>query len=242
MTVGLLLCDHVDPDLVDAHSTYTDMFRQLLPGLTFNVYPVCDGIFPPDPGACDAYMVNGSRHSVYDPEDWITDLMDFVRMVHLKRIPYIGICFGHQLLAEALGGEVKKAETGWCVGVHRFEITRIMDWMRPSAASIQLLMMCQDQVHMLPPKATILGSTKECPIGMFLVDDHMLGIQAHPEFSIEYETTLLKKRSLRIGEEKTNVALQSLGAQLDDHRISGWILNFLKALLKSESAKMSILE
>lgn len=228
MKIALLICDHVNEDLQHIQGTYPDMFFDLLPDLEFTVFHVCDGHFPKSANDFDAYVVNGSRRSVYEEVDWIIELKSFVRDIYKYRKKYVGVCFGHQLLAEALGGKVAKSNRGWCVGVHQFDILKQEDWMLPYQPTIQLLMMCQDQVQILPEKSVVLASTKKCPIGMFQVGKNMLGIQAHPEFSKGYDQALMELRVERMGLPVVTKGIASLDKKIDKTIAAGWIVRFLQ--------------
>ncbi len=233
MKIGLLECDHVADKFVDISGTYPDMFAALLPDVEFQLYDVCNGEFPESIDECDAYTTTGSRFSVYDKLDWISQLKDFIYQLHQKEKKFVGVCFGHQMMAEALGGKVLKSEKGWNVGVHSFEIVSKESWMDPFQQNLNLLMMCQDQIVRMPENSKILASSANCPVGIFKVGENMLGIQAHPEFSKDYEKAFMLSRTDRIGEEKIQKALDSLEKAPDKSLIRDWIMNFLKDKKKS---------
>jgi GMP synthase-like glutamine amidotransferase len=227
ITVGLLECDHVAPEFTAIAGDYRDMFGRLLPDVAFQYYDVCNGQFPDSANACDAYLCTGSRYSVYDDIDWIVRLKAFVRNIQTSGKQYVGVCFGHQLLGEALGGKVEKAATGWNVGIHAFNMHRTEGWMQPFQPRVQLMMMCQDQVIRLPEQAVLLAAAETCPVAMFQVGNNMLGIQGHPEFPKAYEAALLESRRGRIGDEKTTAGLDSLVREVDDGLMSRWMFQFL---------------
>lgn len=233
MKIGLLECDHVRDELLYLAGDYREMFPSLFSKVTtdweFVFYDVCNGQFPNDADDCAAYICTGSRFSVYDDEPWIHQLKDFVNQLYQKQKVYIGVCFGHQMLGEALGGKVRKSELGWCVGAHTFEVLYDEPWMIPAVPSFNLLMMCQDQVQELPPNSTVLAQTPNCPVGMFKVGDSMLGIQAHPEFSKAYDQALMELRVDRMGADTVEKGIKSLEKPVDDLLIAGWIRNFVEA-------------
>ncbi|GGM77826.1 GMP synthase [Dyadobacter beijingensis] len=228
--VGLLECDHVREELLPIAGDYREMFpalfAQVAPDWEFTFYDVCNGHFPASVDECEVYLCTGSKFSVYDDEPWIGHLKEFVREIHAAGKKYIGICFGHQMLAEALGGKVQKAMVGWCVGVHNFQVLSQEDWMSPPRPSFNLLMMCQDQVMELPPDSTILAETQDCPVGMFRAGTHMVGIQAHPEFSKPYEKALMEIRTERIGAAKVEMGIVSLELPLHELTFANWLKNF----------------
>lgn len=234
MKVGLLECDHVREDLMHIGGDYRQMFPSLFatvaPEWDFIFYDVCKGYFPSSPDECDVYICTGSRFSVYDDEDWIIRLKQFVKAIYQSGKIYLGVCFGHQMLAEALGGKVEKSAKGWCVGTHTFSIVKIENWMSPAMQSINLLMMCQDQVTGLPPESILLATDPDCPVAMFRVGENMLGVQAHPEFSKTYDQALMELRVERIGQGKVDEGIASLELPVHDTIMAAWMKNFAIAM------------
>ncbi|KQS33339.1 glutamine amidotransferase-related protein [Dyadobacter sp. Leaf189] len=230
MKVGLLECDHVRDDLTHIAGDYRQMFpalfSQVAPNWEFVFYDVCNGIFPASVHECDLYISTGSKSSVYDQEDWISLLKVFINDLYRSEKKYVGICFGHQMLAEALSGKVVKGSPGWCVGVHSFSLIQNEEWMKPEMEDFNLLMMCQDQVVQMPPSSTLLAKTADCPVGMFQVGSHMLGIQAHPEFPVPYNRALMELRVERIGQAKVDAGIASLALPTHELTIATWIKNF----------------
>lgn len=242
MNIGLLQCDHVAERFQSIAGDYPALFGALFqryaPEITLTTYAVCDDEWPGTLDDCDAYLCTGSRFSVYDDVPWIHRLKGFVRLLHDAGKPYVGICFGHQMLAEALSGRVTKAPTGWGVGVHACEITQTESpeiWMEPTQHQCRLQYMHQDQVLQLPAHAVVLGSSAHCPIAMFRVGHQMLGIQAHPEFTADYSRALLHDRRARIGEERTQEALDSLNQPTDEAVVVQWIAVFLRQITAQEA-------
>jgi GMP synthase-like glutamine amidotransferase len=234
MKVGLLECDHVRDELRYIAGDYREMFpalfSQVAPEWEFEFYDVCNGNFPVSVDECDVYVCTGSKNSVYDHEDWINRLRQFVVEIYKSSKVYIGICFGHQMLGQALGGRVEKAQVGWCVGVHRFKVLSPENWMRPFANAFNLLMMCQDQVVEMPPWGVLLAETPDCPFGMFRVGSRMLGIQAHPEFPKVYDQALMELRVERIGASKVELGIASLELPTQEIMFAHWIKNFAEVM------------
>ncbi len=228
MNIGLLQCDHVADRFQPIAGDYPEMFGALF-GRHFNLIPydVCNGVWPASLHECKGYICTGSRASVYDDVAWIHDLKTFVRRVYETRTPFIGICFGHQMMAEALGGKVEKSSSGWGVGIQAVEITRVEAWMQPPQTTLKLHYMHQDQVVRLPDNSVVLGRSGHCPIAAFRVGESMLGLQAHPEFTHEYSEALLADRIARIGIERVAEARASFVHRTDETVFRQWVAEFL---------------
>ncbi|MDH3650881.1 MAG: hypothetical protein OEQ53_14440 [Saprospiraceae bacterium] len=225
--IGLLECDHVPAHLRSIQGDYRDMFRRLFPDLNFRDYDVVNNRFPQSVSDCEAYIATGSRYSVYDQQPWIKKLGELVQRIHAEGKYFVGICFGHQILAQALGGQVRKNEKGWCVGSHTFTLLEGPEWMQPAKQSFNLLMSCQDQVTMLPPGSTLLAQADDCPTGMFQVGPKMLGVQGHPEYPKAFNQALMEERRHLIGATKVGEGIQSLSGDLDAGTFAQWVYRFL---------------
>ena len=239
MKIGLLECDHVAPRLRDIAGDYREMFSAMLardlPGLTLIPFDICAAVWPASLDVCDAYLCTGSRHSAFEHRDWIALLLEFVREAHAARTPFVGICFGHQVLAQALGGLVERASDGWGVGVHRMEVVQPASWMQPPRPACRLQYMHQDQVVRLAPGAELLGRTEHCPMAMFQLGDTMLGIQGHPEFPPEYGEALIGDRVEQIGAARAEQGRASLSEPADAALAAQWIARFLERASSSRS-------
>jgi GMP synthase-like glutamine amidotransferase len=231
--IGVLECDHVAERYRGIAGDYRDMFQAMVtavdPAAEVVVYDARGGVLPSRPDDCDAWLCTGSSASVYEGEAWIEALAAFVREAYEARVPFVGICFGHQLIAHALGGRTERAASGWGVGALPMRIVDDAAWMAPTLASATLLYSHQDQVTELPPGGRVLGSADHCPVAMLAVDDDVIGIQAHPEFGAAYVQALLEDRVDRIGEAGTATALASLERPTDEATVAEWILAFVHA-------------
>ena len=232
LRIGILQVDSVRPEFKNGHGDYPDMFRALLmaaaPGaLVFRDYDVCAGELPQRVDEMDAWLITGSRDSVYDPLPWIPALADFVRSAHAARWPLIGICFGHQLVARALGGETAAADVGWAVGVHQSRLLRRPAWITGVAEGFALLSSHKDLVCALPAGAELLATNAVCPNAAFTIGDHTLCLQGHPEFSKPYARALMDFRRELLGEAVYQQGIASLEGPLDATRVGQWMLAFM---------------
>ena len=156
MHIGILRTDSVRPEWVAEHGQYPDMFARLLTeqddALRFTTWDVEAGELPAACDVADAFLITGSKSSVYDDKAWIRSLEDFVRMLHATRSKLVGICFGHQLIAQALGGSVAKSNKGWGVGVNAYAVDDTL-FRQADGKDLCLLASHQDQVMQMPPGA-----------------------------------------------------------------------------------------
>lgn len=232
MKIGILQCDDVNEELQIAHGNYPQMFsmllQELVPESELPVYRVLDGQLPERADECDAYLITGSKHGVNDGLPWIESLCSFVRTLWAEQIPLIGVCFGHQLMAKALGGTVRKAEQGWGLGLSYNQILERRDWMQPFKDHLDLLVSHQDQVAILPPQAQLLASSEFCPYYLVQYGEHFLSVQGHPEFTKGYSRDLLKMREPALPPARVRAAVVSLSAEPDGQLMMQWLVRFLR--------------
>ncbi len=231
MIIGILQTGLVKPEFRALFGEYPDMFKSLFqnidPHLEFNVYDVRDNVYPNDIHECDAYVTTGSSASVYDLDPWISGLQDFIVTLDQQQKKLVAVCFGHQLVAQTLGGKTEKSAKGWGVGVHSCEVYKHKRWMMPPMQRYKLIVSHQDQVTKLPDNAELLAGSEFCPISMFQRGEHILAIQGHPEFSKSYAEALLRYRHNLLGERVFNQGMTSLRSATSEPSIAKWILKFM---------------
>ncbi len=216
------------PEFQDYPSLFSDMFATDPRSARHELVPVAvvDGEMPTAVDEYDAYLVTGSRHGVYDDLAWIPQLMDFIRQAHAANIPLIGVCFGHQIIAHALGGHAAKSKKGWGLGVREVALFDAPEWMRQQEA-IRLIHIHQDQVEKLPDGAKLIGSNAFCPNAMFMIDNNVFCAQGHPEFTIEYIEALMETRLDILGPDAVADAKSTLANGHEGATFASWILAFL---------------
>ncbi len=191
-------------------------------------YDVAGGQFPDPLDACDAYLITGSPKGVYDADVWIAELAAFIRDAYQAGKKLVGICFGHQILAHALGGHSGRSDKGWGLGLKTFDINMKKSWMTPGLAQCSLYFVHQDQVVRLLPGADLLGGNAFCPNLLFAIDDRVLGIQGHPEFSVAMMKDVLEARKDNLGKQVYQAAMRSMDNGKPDNRLMAqWVANFL---------------
>ena len=232
MRIGILQCDSTNENFRDEYGDYPWMFISLFqsidPELQFTVFDVRLEQYPQTTQECDAYLITGSRFGVYEDEVWIRKLEKFVVELHWKKHPLLGICFGHQIVARALGGKAEKALQGWGAGVQSFRKTVTKPWLYPVLENFSLLVFYQDQVTQLPEGAELIAENEFCPIAAFQIEDHILTFQGHPELEKAYTEALMKLREQILGPVIFEAGLKSLKQSIQPQVITQWMINFLR--------------
>jgi GMP synthase-like glutamine amidotransferase len=210
-------------DLAQRFGDYPAMIEHLLgDAFEFEQFDVQRGEIPL-PGDHDAYLITGSPAGVYDGFPWIADLIAFIRAAGSSKM--VGICFGHQAMAEALGGRVEKSDKGWGAGVHRYAIVRAEPWM-DSIADIAAPASHQDQVVVQPPNTDVVAKSDFTPFAALAWRDRpAISFQFHPEFSRDFAQALIAERYDVVPDP--DAAIASLDGPNDSARVGQWIRNFL---------------
>lgn len=210
MKIGILETGHVPADLVARHGTYPDMMaRRLAPfGFTTRTWSVVEGTFPDSAAQAEGWLIPGSRHGVYDDLPWIAPLEQLIREIVAADLPLVGICFGHQVIARALGGRVEKFEGGWAIGPIRYAFP---DGIR------QLHAWHQDQVITPPEGAQTCASNEFCAHAALLYPGKAYTVQPHPEFDDAYTQALITHRGPGVVPDAALTQAQNgLGTPIDN--------------------------
>jgi GMP synthase-like glutamine amidotransferase len=228
MKINILLCDTFDGQLPEDIPDYVYLFRQLFGKLDDNLYceifDVRNDIYP-TLQSDELYLVPGSMASAYEDTCWVKTLIEFIRAMYAEGVKMAGVCFGHQVIAQALGGRVERAQQGWGMGVRSSEIIdpRALNFFPDGR--MNLLYNHHDQVVELPPRARCFARSGFCPVEGFYIDDNVVTFQGHPEYTSEYNRYQLANHSAGEPEDVITKALASLNRKTDSLAAAKWILS-----------------
>lgn len=231
MLIGILQTGTTPEGLTDQVGDYDSLFVTMLEGegFEFRTWKVLDGDMPQTVAAADGWLITGSRHGAYEAHSWIPPLEDFIRACHAARQPMVGVCFGHQIIAQALGGRVEKSDRGWGVG------RMVYDWGR--RGTVALNAWHQDQVTVLPDEVDVdvVATSDFCPYAALRYGAGMFTVQAHPEFGREAVAGLMEARRGVVPDDRLARAEAHLDAPTDRADIARDIADFFRAGAKAEA-------
>ncbi len=221
--------------LDETYGTYADMFQGSLArdGRAFKVFKALQGELPVADGHMKGVVITGSPSGVYERDPWIVSLIDWLRALD-RDTPVVGICFGHQIMAQAWGGHVEKSHKGWGVGLHEYEIRAGDVWQKllgtdAASKAIKIAVTHQDQVVKKPDAAICLAGSEFTPNGaLYYTDRKALSFQCHPEFCEGFASDLLiSRRGIRIDAALVDKAVETLKGENHRAAVLGAISKFL---------------
>lgn len=229
--IGILVTGHAPEDLTAEYGEYSDMFGAMLkavdPSIEAGAIDIVAGESPPaDPDAYDGYIITGSRHGVYEDLPWIAPLEEFIRKAAQRRTPNVGICFGHQLIAQAFGGRVEKSSKGWGLGMRLYEPRTGWTDTQGNGAPMIVPSANQDQVIKAPATARVIMGSSFCPLGGLEHPGCAVSMQFHPEFTVGYlEALITSRRGEVIPEHEAALGLSTISGGDDGcSRMAKWIV------------------
>ena len=222
MKIGILQTGHAPDEMLETTGDVAPYFARMLDGngFAFATYSVVDMEFPSAITECDGWIITGSKFGAYDKEPFIAPLETFIRDVYAADIPLVGICFGHQIIAQALGGKVEKFKDGWAVGNTAY------DW---NGETVQLNAWHQDQVVERPADATVYASNDFCTNAALVYGQKAFTVQPHPEYGRGFISGLVEHRGKGIvPDDQLDAARAALDAPDDNPRVAAQIARFFK--------------
>ena len=233
MKLTIIQTGEVPLPLRERFGPYRKMFETMFDGtgqgFTYDMVPVSDGAPFPDPGALEGIVITGSAAGVYDDYAWLDPLRAFIRDAYGRRTPMLGVCFGHQIMADALGGDVRKSEKGWGLGRHNYDVRARPDFMRSAPAALAVACSHQDQVIIPPDEAEVILASDFTPnAGLAYRSGRALSFQPHPEFHDDYTIALAEMRRGKAPDNVVETAISSIATPSHSADVAGYIGQFFR--------------
>ncbi len=232
MKINVILCD-IFEDLmpfedISYNSMIEDAFKSVNKNIKLEFFEAFARDLPEIIEEDDIFLIPGSRYEAYGDAPWLVELRHFIQDLHEQKAKMIGICFGHQVIAEALGGRVEKAVAGFGLGIREADLINPQHAMRFKNGKLSILNYHEDQVVIIPPEAELLAGSSFCPVEAYTVGKHIICTQGHPEYDTNYMKYLLKNHAKNVSEINKMKALKTLSKPSNSREIISYILDFLE--------------
>jgi GMP synthase-like glutamine amidotransferase len=233
MKLTIIQTGEVPAPLRGRFGPYRKMFETMFDatgqGFSYDMVPVSDGAPFPDPGQLNGIVITGSAAGVYDDLPWLDPLRAFIRKAYGSNTPMLGVCFGHQIMADALGGDVRKSEKGWGLGRHRYGVAARPDFMRSAPGTLAVACSHQDQVIVPPAEAQVILRSDFTPnAGLAYRNGAAMSVQPHPEFTDDYTIALAELRRGKAPDNVVETAVSSIATPSQSADLAGYIGQFFK--------------
>jgi GMP synthase-like glutamine amidotransferase len=233
MKITIIQTGEVPLALREKFGRYPPMFRRMFEeageAFEYETVAVHDGAPFPDAGALEGILITGSAAGVYDDYTWLDPLREFIRSAYAARTPMLGICFGHQIMADALGGDVRKSEKGWGLGRHTYRVAGRPGFMARAPEALAVACSHQDQVIVPPKEAEVILASEFTPnAGLAYANGAALSFQPHPEFDDEYTLALAELRRGKAPDEVIDNAFASVAAPSHSRDVAGYVGAFFR--------------
>lgn len=201
-------------------------------GFEFDTVRVLEGETLPAADTLQGIVITGSAAGVYENHTWLDPLRAFIRDAYQAKTPMLGICFGHQIMADALGGEVRKSEKGWGIGRHVYRLTGNPDFMSGMPQEVAIAASHQDQVITAPTCSTVFLSSNFTPnAGLIYDNGAAVSMQPHPEFEQDYSKALVElRRNDPLNDDEVAAGKATLDAPVDSQEVAKRLARFLRGL------------
>ena len=228
--LGVLETGRPPEPLAEDYPDYPRMVADWLgmPVTSMTQFAVLENELPDAPGDADIWVITGSRFGAYDDLPWIKPLEAFIRACRDANVPMVGICFGHQIIAQALGGVVVKSDKGWGVGVHEYDVTDWPEALGKAPKKIRLQALHQDQVTVMPEGAEKIARSEFCENAAIWYPGFAVTFQGHPEFSTKYASDILRiRRGTAIPIDRVDAAMETMDKTPNPEVLAGRIRDWI---------------